>query len=353
MKAAAEMCSELPQSSLDAIASLQSAVNLDQQGKEVFDSVATPFMQACRLMTEGLLAGGEDDAMIKAHSATAAGLCHKVLQACAWAETPIFTRGAVQLARDHLIPLCEAAKLLWRMKEGDAGSYQNTPRVIAASKVLADAEESSRELVYIIGEEVTGALQTEVRKYKDMLLTGHSKHVKELREKLSSKTKAFKDKLVEEKADKPIAMKELEPKLKRGTIELLKKSRGEAKEVIDLLQNAGVPEEEFKQDVDLVRLCKHQCFKWGIARFAAHAQICMMTQQGVDLRKSLKEVWDLESKDKDFMEYLGKEDQTTINEILALDTAQKKRKAAAADPTAEKAKATPPAKKKRGQKKSS
>ena len=129
--------------------------------------------------------------------------------------------------------------------------------------------------------------------------------MQELREKLSSKTKAIKDKLVEEKADKPIAMKELEPKLKRGTIELLKKSRGEAKEVIDLLQNAGVPEEEFKQDVDLVRLCKHQCFKWGIARFAAHAQICMMTQQGVDLRKSLKEVWDFGFQDQGLHGVLG------------------------------------------------
>ena len=44
----------------------------------------------------------------------------------------------------------------------------------------------------------------------------------------------------------------------------------------------------------------------------------------------------MDSKTKDFMEYLGKEDQTTINEILGLDNAQKKRKAVAADPTAEK-----------------
>ena len=54
------------------------------------------------------------------------------------------------------------------------------------------------------------------------------------------------------------------------------------------------------------------------------------------------------------MEYLGKEDKTTINDILALDTTQKKRKgsfahdaqaqaSAKADPSAGKAKAAPSA----------
>ena len=105
----------------------------------------------------------------------------------------------------------------------------------------------------------------------------------------------------------------------------MKRLRSEAKDKLEKLLQHDSPEGMQGKD-DLVRKCnevvekaKYQSFKRGMARFVTQQEIKVQSKNGQRLRQNLREMYNLNSLVKKFLDYVGKADEQIVLDILALD----------------------------------
>ena len=160
--------------------------------------------------------------------------------------------------------------------------------------------------------------------FKGLLSTYYSEQHKD---QATSIGKVVEDltKLLVKEEDKKVPMIAFSDKFTTKTAQQIKTLRSDAKDKLDKLLQHDSPEGTQGND-DLAKKCaavveqaKHQSFKWGMARFVKQPEIKVQSKAGLKLRQNLKEMYNLNATDQKFIEYLGKDDQNIVLEILALD----------------------------------
>ena len=66
----------------------------------------------------------------------------------------------------------------------------------------------------------------------------------------------------------------------------------------------------------IVEQASHQCIKYGLLRFLRSPDASAVTEQGEDVRQSLKDVWGMHGKCDEIQAYLGDSFVTEIEDIL-------------------------------------
>jgi hypothetical protein len=67
---------------------------------------------------------------------------------------------------------------------------------------------------------------------------------------------------------------------------------------------------------------KQQVFKLGLVMFTYHKESRVKSEVGKDVRKGLKNLWELHSVDEGFKKYFGEEREKELQTMLAVDTAE-------------------------------
>ena len=68
----------------------------------------------------------------------------------------------------------------------------------------------------------------------------------------------------------------------------------------------------------IVEQASHQCIKYGLLRFLRRLDASVVTEQGEEVRQSLKDVWGMRSKSDGIKAYLGDSFVTEIEDILKM-----------------------------------
>ena len=119
-------------------------------------------------------------------------------------------------------------------------------------------------------------------------------------------------KLLVVEGDVKIPLSDFGDKLNTKTTQEIKRLRHEAKEKLgQLMSQRDMPsgphvEAGLLEDASrVVQIAKFQSFKWGMARFVKHPEVQVQSPTGKKLRENLNEMFQLNSTDKGFLEYLG------------------------------------------------
>ena len=125
----------------------------------------------------------------------------------------------------------------------------------------------------------------------------------------------------------PIGLTAFAEKLTQKSVVQIKETRAQAKSLQSSLSTQSISLlKDYKNLVRVIDVAKNQTFKWGLAKFAMHAQIRFETDVGKSLRSKLKGVWEMESLGEGVVAYLGSEACDLIKGILDIDKPNKDKK---------------------------
>ncbi len=312
---------------------LESTLDLKAVGKTLYTDNIQLFSKALREALEAALAldatNFEDSSLVERVASTCAKVLHQrhqVLQACAWSTTPSHQRQCVISMLDVVIPVCKSAPQACRLESCTEKQFQLDEKVRSAFGALA-MEDSRVRLASLVGEDLASRFFEKALAWHSAMQAAEEGHNAATISEIKKQAAALASMLAKEDKEKPLTFEEIASKFPLKTAQVVKNARLSLKTLWGKLPAAQ--QQGLAHEAEIITRAKNQSFKWGLSRFLTHEHLNFVSSEGERLRASLKDVWGVGNKDKDFLEYLGGKMKGEVEDALKCDTKKAEAKKAA------------------------
>jgi hypothetical protein len=301
---------------------LENRLELKAAGLSLFDERMEPFKEACKTAAEqclGLDSTNFEGAEIKSKVASASAAVnrgqHQVLQVCTWSVTPLYHRKCIICAVDVLIPICVFAARACELQGADEKSAFLDPRLRAAFESIA-IEENNIMLRDLVGQDILSKFLKRALEWQSVAVTAHGNYTGKTIEKINSETAKLSEKLINEE-NKASSWVDFAKLFSAKTAKAIKDHRLVLK---DLLSGLSTEDQaKLEETTAIITKAKFQSFKWGLSKYISHEHIKFATAEGQTLRKGLADIWNVNSKDKSFLKYLGDQSVKEVEQTVDLN----------------------------------
>lgn len=279
-------------------------------------------------MLQALAAQGpgdeEAEKLTKAAAHKVLQMRHEMMQMCSWSATPVFDRTCIAFISDTVALICESSGEVLKLSFA-ANGYHAREELASAFETVTDWDKCKPMIDFFVPCGLTELVMAKINKMRGILAPAQEEHFKKKAEEFEHLVQKLSTMLAEE--PEPIGLTVFAEKLTQKSVVQIKETRAQAKSLQSSLSTQSISLlKDYKNLVRVIDVAKNQTFKWGLAKFAMHAQIRFETDVGKSLRSKLKGVWEMESLGEGVVAYLGSEACDLIKGILDIDKPNKDKK---------------------------